>query len=359
MIIYISDSIKDCITKECLTPIEISALEDIASTVRSGDHLILGDAQSLLALSKFVKLGSSAQAAYKSVFVRVPQQDSILDKVEIYVTVVPGDGIPTLSSAGSKSIISIPLAFCADMNLKSPLEIIFEEINDHFIYEIISKWYVSQALGIKTLNRKYRPIHGGGNRTYSVFERAQIDNNLFCVCITDSDKKHPTDTPGITSTKVRESNDANKVLTHHLDLDFHEIENLVPLSFIAENCNSKHTDEMIAALKSAETIGHQEAKLFFDYKKGIKLSYLNGCADARMYWSNALPELDQICTRGCQPTKCTCDLLKPLQNRAEMRTRIEELVPLCPNECPTLAALWKSIGSTLTSWSIAAPARLV
>ncbi|PTR25848.1 hypothetical protein [Pseudomonas sp. GV085] len=359
MIIYISDTIKDCITSGSLSPTEIGALEDIASTVRSGDHLVLGDAQSLFALTKFVKLGTSARTAFKSVFVRVPQQESILEKVEVYVKIIPGDGIPSLSTIGNQKIICIPLTFCADMNFRTPLEIIFEEINDRYIYEIITEWYVSQALDVRTLNRKYRPIHGGGNRTYSVFERTQSENNSFCLCITDSDKKFPTDDSGATSTKVRESNDATKVLAHHLDLDFHEIENLVPLSFIADKSNSRHTDVMIAALKTAEQNGHQEAKLFYDYKKGLKYSLLHSCPDARNYWGTALPAFAQSCTKGCPPETCKCDLLKPLQNRAEMRLHIEQLTPICPNECPILEALWKSIGSTLTSWSAAAPARLV
>ncbi|MEN5136369.1 MULTISPECIES: hypothetical protein [unclassified Pseudomonas] len=359
MIIYIGESINSCVTNGNLSPVEISALEDIASAVRSGDHLVLGDAQALIALSKFVKLGDSARAAYKSVFFRVPQQESILEKVEVYVNIVPGDGVPTLNTVANQKVISIPLIFCADMNLRAPLEIIFEEINDHYIYEIISKWYVSKALAVKTLNRRYRPIHGGGNRTYAVFERAQRDNNLFCLCITDSDKKYPTDDCGPTSVRVRESNDLTKVLAHHLDLDFHEIENLVPLSFISEKSNSRYTDAMVAALKIAEQNGHQEAKLFFDYKKGLKLGYLRACPDASAYWSAALPGLSQDCSKNCLQASCTCDLLKPLQNRAEMRLQIEQLVPLYPDECPTLKALWKSIGSTLTSWSVAGPAKLV
>lgn len=108
MIIYITESIKDCVANGSSSPTEISALEDIASAVRSGDHLVLGDAQALISLSKFVKLGESARAAYKSVFFRVPQQESILEKVEVYVNIVPGDGIPTLSTAGNQKIISIP-----------------------------------------------------------------------------------------------------------------------------------------------------------------------------------------------------------------------------------------------------------
>ncbi|WP_411565487.1 hypothetical protein ACLIN3_18785 [Pseudomonas orientalis] len=359
MIIYIDESIKGCVIDGSLSPTEISALEDIASAVRSGNHLVLGDAQSLISLSKFVKLGESARAAYKSIFVRVPQQESIIEKVEVYVNIVPGDGIPTLRTVSNQRIISIPLIFCADMNLKTPLEIIFEEINDHYIYEIISKWYVSQALSVKTLNRKYRPIHGGGNRTYAVFERVQRENNLFCLCVTDSDKKYPADDCGPTSIKVRQSNDLTKVLAHHLDLDFHEIENLVPLSFISENSNSRYTDAMVNALKFAEQNGHQEAKLFFDYKKGLKLGYLRACPDAGTYWSAALPGLSQECSKDCLQSNCTCDLLKPLQNRAEMRLRIEQLVPLYPDECPALKALWESIGSTLTSWSVAGSARLV
>lgn len=359
MIIYIDDIVRESVVSDSLSPVEVGALEDIASVVRSGDHLVLGDALSLLAISKFSRLGDSARAAYNYVFIRVPQQESILEKVEIYVKIILGDGSPTVSPVGRQQVITIPLAFCANMNLRAPLEIIFEEINDHYIYEIITKWYVSRSLDVRALNRKYRPIHGGGNRTYSVFERAQRESSIFCVCITDSDKKYPSDTCGITSAKVRESNDSSKVLAHHLDLDFHEIENLVPLSFIAEKSNSRHTDVMIAALKAAEERGYQEAKLFYDYKKGLKYSYLHACPDALNYWGAVLPGGAHSCSNGCLFGSCTCDLLKPLQNRAEMRMHIEQLTPISPTECPTLEALWKAIGSTLASWSAASPARLV
>lgn len=358
MIIYMGDELASAVTSHSLVAAEIAALEDIASVVRSGQHLVIGGYDTLKAIGGLAKLGTSARAAFSSVLSRFSQLQSALDRVDIYAEVILGNGVPLSVKIDGKIVIKIPLLFILDMNLRSPVEILFEEINDRFIYEIISRWYVERVFGAGLLNRSYRSVHGGGGRTFAVFTEMQRENSSFLVCVTDSDRKFPSDVFGITSTKVRDVNDQGKVLSFHLDLDFHEVENLVPLSFIKENSNSKYTDILLAQMKKAELNGCPEAKLFLDYKKGIKYCYLRSEEKALAYWGMALSLEGLACQKRCELKDCACEVVKPLQNKAEIRNKIESLTPISPNECPILEKLWSDIGSVLISWSASAVPKL-
>lgn len=359
MLIFLHDSIGESVVSESLSESEISGLEDIASVIRTGEHLVIGGFSSLKQLRSYKHLGASARAAYAGVLSRYSQLNSILSKVSVYAEVVCGGGEPYVDGVSGQRVIKIPLSFVAKMNLKSPVEIIFEDIGDSNIYEIISRWHTEKTFGVGLLNRRYRPIHGGGGRACVVYQDAQALNNVFCICVTDTDKKYPAAACGPTSAKVREVDDAFKVLSFHLDLNFHEIENLLPLSFLESNSSSRHAAEIISKLRLAEANGYPEAKLFLDFKQGIKLCYLRINADAMRYWGAALSLPGVACGTQAEVRDCTCEVIKPWPSKAEIRAQINSLARIIPDECPVLDSLWKDIGSTLMSWSAAAAPRMV
>jgi hypothetical protein len=358
MLIFLHDSIGESVANESLSETEISGLEDIASVIRTGEHLVIGGFSSLKQLRSAMHLGASARAAYAGVLSRYSQLNSVIDKVSVYAEVICGEGEPYIDESSGQRVIKIPLSFVTRMNLKSPVEIIFEDMGDSNIYEIISRWHTEKTFGVGLLNRRYRPIHGGGGRTCVVYQGAQDLNNIFCICVTDTDKKYPAADCGPTSVRVREVDDVLKVLTFHLDLNFHEIENLLPLSFLESNASSRHAVEIINKLRLAEANGYPEAKLFLDFKQGIKLCYLRINADAMRYWGAALSLPDAACGTQAEVRYCTCEIIKPWPSKAEIRAQINSLARIFPDECPVLNDLWKDIGSTLMSWSAAAIPRM-
>lgn len=353
MLIYLDDSIKHSIENNNLNNAALESLEDLASVIRAGTHLIIGGYETLNALSNLNSLGTAARTAYKALTNKFSQLNSALNHVTTYAKISTLTTITTTETQDKKRIITIPLSSIRQMNLKSPVEIIFEELNDSSIYEIISRWYLKEHITPGFINRDYRAIHGGGGRTHVVYTDAQNRNNQFCLCITDSDKKFPTDIFGQTSTDVRAADQPNKVLSYHLDLDFHEIENLVPLTFLKKTCKTKPSQDLANLIKSTETNGTPEAKLFWDYKKGFKLSTLKA-KGGWQYWKTAFNLTEMTCATACESNTCTCEILKPWPEKKAIKDEIEKLSEMDPSECEILKNLWYEIGNTLISWSISA-----
>lgn len=332
----------------------IDSLEDIAGIIRSGNHLITGDLKTLKFLSTHEALGSSARRAYNGLATKYSQFASAKSMVTTFAEIGVSGDQPTLINRENKNIILIPLRKVRHLSLRNPTEVIYEEIQDDFIYEIISRWYVRRHISPGFLNRNYRPIHGGGGRTHAVYSEAQRLNNQFCLCVTDSDKKFPTDTPGPTSSEVRAVNSNDLALSFHLDLDFHEIENLVPLQFLRSNCTSPTSKAIIDKIQQAEITGHPEAKLFWDYKKGFSVASLRQSNNGWLYWKSALGLPETTCTEQCSSQRCQCEVLKPWPEKRLVKDKIQSYSEMDPSECNVLSKLWLTIGGTLTSWSASA-----
>lgn len=332
----------------------VDSLEDIAAIVRAGTHLVTGNIATLRYLTGLEFLGTSARTAFRGLANRYAQFASAKRLVTTYAEIVISGLRPCLSRRGSVSVISIPLSQVKNLSLRSPTEIIYEEIQDDFIYEIISRWYLRANVSPGLLNRNYRPVHGGGGRTHAVYSSAQSRNDQFCLCVTDSDKKFPTDDPGPTSTGVRGVDQPNQVLSHHLDLDFHEIENLVPLSFLKEKCTSPTSQGIAEKINSADAAGYPEAKLYWDYKKGFSLAKLKQLDGGWEYWKAAFGLAEMTCTNACTPQKCMCEILGPWPEKRVVKDHIHAVVEMDPTECEVLTALWSTIGGTLISWSVSA-----
>ena len=352
MLIYLDDSICKTINQPNPSNDIIESLEDLASVIRSGSHLIIGGFAVLKELANFPLLGVSARSAFRAALNKFPQQASALSHVSTYTKITATTAPPSCSESDGKKIITIPLSFIRQMNLRAPVEIIFEELNDSSIYEIISRWYLKEFISPGFINRNYRSIHGGGGRTHVVYTDAQNRNNQFCLCITDSDKKFPTDDFGQTSKDVRLSEQEDKVLSYHMDLDFHEVENLVPLSFLVDKCKTKPSQDIAKLIKSADANGHPEAKLFWDYKKGFKLSALKSLDGGWNYWRTALNLEEITCTEKCKADNCACEILKPWPEKKTIKEEITKLSEMDPSECTILHRLWSDIGKVLISWSI-------
>lgn len=352
MLIHLDDTISQL--GDDLTPGIIGSLEDVAAVVRAGTHIVTGNISTLRYLTSLDCLGISARSAFRGLANRYSQFASIKSMVTTFAEIVLSENTPTTSRRGDVDVISIPLAYVAQLNLRSPTEIIYEEIQDDFIYEIISRWYIQEKLSPGFLNRNYRPVHGGGGRTHAVYAEAQQRNNQFCLCVTDSDKKFPTDISGTTSTEVRAVNDIHQALSSHLDLDFHEVENLVPLSFLKEKCTSPTSQAIAEQIKGVDAAGFPEAKLFWDYKKGFSvggLKQLNGGWD---YWRVALGLANLPCPDTCTPQRCQCEVLKPWPEKRAVKEQIHQYAKMDPSECELLSSLWADIGGSLVSWCVSA-----
>lgn len=353
MLIYLDKSLVNTLKNPTPSNTILTSLECIAQAIRKGSHLVTGDRDALLAAANAQGLGLPAKKAYEKVAAKFSQFGGARQLTTTYTVV--GDflgGISVVNTNG-KMIIQIPIHLACNLELQTPCEIVFEDLNDRHIYEKISSWYKVKSLKTPNLPILSRPIHGGGNRTYAVYNSKQQQQTTFCLCITDTDKKFPNDVQGPTSSSVANIEDLTKPLSKHLNLDFQEIENLVPLSLLQKHAVSKDAQDIISSLQKADTNGHPESKLYWDFKKGISNKSLLQCNNKMQYWQTALAPVNIGCTKNCAPATCNCFLIKPWPNKTDIKKEIESNSIFSPEECFTLTSLWKNIGSNIVSWTIA------
>lgn len=358
MLIFLSAEISELIASDNVSELQLAALEDLASVVRSGRHLVAGDYDALKALSEYSRLGQSALLAYKSLLGKYSQFGAVLGRVVIYTRIVKEGAGPWIETVADQRIVNLPLECVARMSINQCVDVVFEDMSDRYLYEVISNWYVSKRFGGGFLHRAFKPVHGGGVRTAIVYAELQEASENFCLCITDSDKKYPADTNKQTSVDVRSAEDINAVLSYHLDLDFHEVENLLPLSFLSECAPVGHGASIVESLRRAELNGYPEAKLYLDYKKGIKLRQLRGEEKARTYWMAALGLQSLDCVAACGEAECDCAAVQPWPAKREVRSRLRQLEKIIPDDCRVLSGLWWKIGAELSSWTAASSPKI-
>jgi hypothetical protein len=358
VLIYFDSSLFKKLSSDAISGAEYASLECIAIALRKGTHLITGDRRALIAASKVDGLSFQAKQAFSKAATRAAQSRALVLTATAYALVGDFPQAVNYNSEDNVLTIKISLAAIVDLEIQSPCEIIFEDLSDKYIYEIISDWYKKYTLNAPHLPLNFRPIHGGGSRTHVVYQERQDKEQTFCLCITDTDKKYPTDTPGPTCTGVVSADDPHKPLSKHLNLDFQEIENLLPLDHLSKYAKTNEARSILESLKQAETNGYPESKLYFDYKKGLNVQGLCRNESKAAYWTNALLVPPPVCRPNCTNNPCLCFVVKPWPFRSEVKSHIEQKVAISPEDCPVLKDLWNNIGANITSWSIASSPQL-
>lgn len=263
------------------------------------------------------------------------------------------------SEEDGKRVIKVPIEYVSNLIAQAATDVVYEDINDAVIYDAVAQWYSSKILNNPNLPTRSTLIQGGGSRTYVTYSSKQDAAQTFCLCITDSDKKYPNDESGDTSKKVRAVEDSRKPLSFHLDLDFHEIENLIPLGFLDRIAGTEEAKAIIAELRKAEDNQERAAKLYWDFKKGLRGYYLKSCKDFKDYWCAALDLVPLTCATECSPNKCTCFLIRPWPLKQDLRLAIERKETMDPSGCETMQSLWGEVGQTIVSWTIGSSPQLV
>ncbi|MGC8118072.1 hypothetical protein ACP3VQ_23915 [Metapseudomonas otitidis] len=354
MFIYLDKSIVDKLSEPVPANIQDS-IQGLAFMLRTGVHLVSGDLVALIKISHLTEISDSARSAFSRAAARQTQINTIISKLNTYCLITSEGEHVTVSETNNQRIITIPIALVSNLVSQIATDVIYEDINDAEIYNKVTKWYCKDIVGSSNLPLKSQSIQGGGSRTYATYSEKQNDAKTFCLCITDSDKKYPTDTPGETSKKVREVENLSLPLSFHLDLDFHEIENLIPLSILNSVARTPESKRIISLLKNAEENGFGEAKLYWDYKKGLRAHYSKIDGNYKNYWNSAIGIGDIECGEACTAKHCSCFLLDPWPLKQDLNALISEQKEISPAECCKLTAIWEKIGGTLLSWTIGSP----
>lgn len=133
--------------------------------------------------------------------------------------------------------------------------------------------YYQREHELKPMTRYY-PLLGGGSSIAHVYENEIKEGHAFVLCVTDGDKKYPTDEIGATGMNVQEKDKSYHKPFHayyYNMQDVTEMENLIPWRIIEKYAKESKDPEIFKRLKIIKQIKDvNEAYLsYFDYKEGI------------------------------------------------------------------------------------------
>lgn len=236
--------------------------------------------------------------------------------------------------------------------------LLVENTIDFKLYNYIAKTYS------KVFSNCHAEIHleiidGGGSNIYEIF-KTQRDTNKICLCIVDSDKKHPGGPLGGTSSQFQKKDKELNRLSLVKIIDSHEAESIIPIKHIENTMTHfkypPKNIEQLDIMKSAY-VKKPASKLFIDHKVGLKkhkaitLDNLHG-----NFWNIAfdLQSINKSCTKDCKICNEDCMVFSGLgegmlNNSIELleKTSFHKIIEIIE---PELKAIWQEIGKSLYSW---------
>lgn len=263
------------IDKSCLNAINnkdrdsIIALDDLASSRRKGKNFIFAEKSVLETLYK-ADISKGAKEVFKSLFNNSSEDKLYWQTVNKYINVVDKVIEPQIEKIGDAEELKVELKSLKDSDIHDYTLLITENQSDCEFYKLIGQYYARSKNIVRTkIMFDLKP--GGGDTTVNILSlTVNNETRKLCLCIVDSDKKFPKDTGGSTKEHIK-----NFIKKHPVQdiwkviiLDVHEIENLLPISYI-EKC-SKDIRTSSNTIKFLKDLIDSEAIFYFDMKDGIK-----------------------------------------------------------------------------------------
>lgn len=182
-----------------------------------------------------------------------------------------------LNDTGNKiEIICSYLIFKEPHSALSPT-LLSENRRDCKFYNTIGDLY-SKNIDKGQININLQHLSGAGSECFTEYD-IQIDNNYFCLCIVDNDKKHPKAGEGSTSTHFKKPQRKIIKTTENIVLNVREIESLIPLDIIEKlvvanpnhKCQYPDKVELFDTIKKHDASSNNLFRVYYDHKDGLDL----------------------------------------------------------------------------------------
>lgn len=346
-------------------PHVLNALELIAQNRRYGNHLIFAEISILAYLAECMRLSETARRVFLNLHSKIPQKYSLLSKISLKVKVVAGSDVLMASDNEGAHEITVAAKFFDNPDLSNACVILSENISDSFFYEYLAKYHLRKS-GLDHVCLRSEPRGGGGNTTSAEFKNIQERRSRFCLCICDSDKKHPTDNIGDTAKAVRAVDDKDQPLCDFLFLEFRQKENLLP-SLLIEEAIKTDPNRLagLSVLRKLETLGNGDARNFYDFRKGLrrKQLQLNGHqSPTSTYWAKVLSDIKisispvcSICGKTCELTDPCLNILTPGLGNKIFDAVVDVIKDKAETDVfskiePMVSKEWNRVGAVVVSW---------
>lgn len=265
-------------------------ITEIFAAAYRGEHYAIGARDTLAALAENQNLSSVTRTTIATIQANLPILGAINTQIGTRIRVTHGGAATYRRVAASEW--EAPLKEIGIYGIRKAL-ILTENLNDAKAYEHAAKQYqVSIGMsGQVALER----AGGGGSTTHDAFENHANTEKRWCLCITDSDRLCPADKMDATAQKCNDIASSNTNVASHVDLTAREIENILPIVFLAKAIPPTHHGlwgwhmDKLSKLRS-------DAHFYCDIKVGITfrkiLSYPVN-TPKRVYWNSVATDLRQ------------------------------------------------------------------
>ncbi|ANC06739.1 MULTISPECIES: hypothetical protein [Bacillus cereus group] len=289
MLIKIDDTVIQQIKSKLhsinITSPEVKALNNIATAIKEGFHIISASLDTLEFLYKFDLLEHDSKRMYFSVFSKFTYLSSYEQFCEDCILIKDSSCIfNRTNTVTNKTVFEIPIDYFSHLVSILPTILLSEDMSDCEFYEKIAKKYITENHHKVNAHLKFDLRSGGGSGSYKTYQY-EINKGHLVLAISDSDKTYPTDKIGSTLLMLRRTYNSHRhnKITELLELDVREKENLIPPSLYLL-CHNVYSKEFLLKLCKIENSHiHQEKLRYIDLKDGITAKSLKTNIERKSY----------------------------------------------------------------------------
>ncbi len=272
MIIQLENSGKiDINIDPCFT-----SLINILTAYKEGKHVIIAENSLLEEVYKNTNFDKRIRNAAMRAEKEQRQYHQMLKDVNTYIFVDLSNlnsSYKTIEENGTEKIV-VSCNFFIDSSSVQKINLLCEDLNDIDLYLKMGDFYKNHV-NLSTINILFDRVNGGGDNTYKSFSSI-TESQKFCLCMLDSDKKHPNGSQGGTSLKFKDKHIPFN--GKYVVINAHEAECLIPEDIIEllilDKTLNHYSYDFNTRLENLKEICQVNslAKLYFDHKEGLAVN---------------------------------------------------------------------------------------
>ena len=342
------------------------ALNNLLTAYRECKHILFSEERIFKKISESSDFDSLNKHAALAAHKDRRRNNSLFSSINTYVIVdfsTPENFHKTKNeneNENENNIISVGYKYFSDSSRIQPAKLLCEDLSDTEFYTIIADFYKKKnKLGYTGLD--FETVNGGGGSIKYNFEKISNQQKL-CLCILDSDKKHPNDKLGSTCSGFKE--EITSFSSDFYILNAHEAESLIPSPIIEELIrNGIYGQEKCVEFDKLDSIEKKDpkTKIYYDHKEGFTIKKLTSLSKypPKDFWWDVIQN-----NRNFKQTKClrdkTCECTPPCSVSVGFGSKLlEHSIPSLKLKSaskigemltPTLKKEWISVGRKLFSW---------
>ncbi|HFF9479195.1 TPA: hypothetical protein ACGFA2_001914 [Serratia marcescens] len=285
-----------------------SAISNLFTSFKEGKHILIASSEFLENIINDEKFGILIRNSASSALARLRENRSLFNKVNYHCKTDLSIPYSLPHKKNGEGFFTVGCNFFHDSLSTQCARLLCEDIRDYQLYTIIASHF-KKTQNLDNMHISLEIINGGGANTKLNFDKITA-KGLLCLCILDSDKKHPSAGYGDTSKKF--AGNTPPAHSKHLILDSHEIESLIPMNTIKIALEEKKLEEKYnKSFDSLDSIVkfNPEAKKYFDHKEGLTVNNAVILDERyqRNFWTDCIKKAPGLKRKKCLTTlECTC-----------------------------------------------------